>query len=571
MKAREALLAQLKADGIGVIFGNPGSTEQTLLESIGADPDITYVLGLQEASVAAMADGWARVTRKPAFCQLHAAVGLGNAIGVMYEAFRAHTPIVFVAGEPPHELQSFDGFLAGDLTRIAEPVTKWSARVTHGRQLPRLLRRAIKVAATPPYGPVFLALPMDALDEEVSAEDIRPTSLVTPPHACSAEASEQIAHALLSASDPVLLVGDGVLEAGARDELERLADLLAIPVWGVEFNELSMGWRHPMFMGLMGHTSGQDTRARLLSADVVVGVGTPLFPELFPSTEPYLRDDALHIHIDRDPWEISKNVTATIGLQADPKSSIARIIEAIAARGGLDHEAIEARRNRVAEAKRLDVEAMVEALAAVVDHADRLAPSTMMRVLARSLPNDAIVYDESLTSTPALLYHLQPNDPDSYVLARGGCIGVGWPGAIGAAVARPNRRIVAPSGDGSAMYALAALWTAANLKLKVTFVVCNNATYRILKINLLRYQQANAQAPGNFPYMDISPPRTDFTKFAEAFGIPSATVNTAEELAQALRKSFATDGPMLIDVAIDGSVDYEIAQRFPQSTPADPL
>lgn len=147
IKARDALLNQLKVCGINVIFGNPGSTEENFLEAVNEHCEIKYVLGLQEASVAAMADGWARSTRKPAVCQIHSAVGLGNAMGVLYQAHRSHTPMVVFAGEPPTELQTFDGFLAGDLSRIAMPLTKWSARITHGSQLVRMLRRAISALA----------------------------------------------------------------------------------------------------------------------------------------------------------------------------------------------------------------------------------------------------------------------------------------------------------------------------------------------------------------------------------------------------------------------------------------
>src|SRR5262249_38734155 len=137
--AKEAFLHQLKEDGIDVIFGNPGTTEESLLDAIGHFEGIKYVLGLQEASVVAMADGWARMKRKPAAVQLHSSVGLGNAMGILYEASRSHTPMVVFAGETYSDLQAFDGFLSGDLAAIARPVTKWSTRVTHGTQLLREL------------------------------------------------------------------------------------------------------------------------------------------------------------------------------------------------------------------------------------------------------------------------------------------------------------------------------------------------------------------------------------------------------------------------------------------------
>jgi len=562
IKARDALLRQLICDGMNVVFGNPGSTEENFLEAVGENTDITYIMGLQEASVAAMADGWARVSRKPAVCQIHSAVGLGNAMGVLYEAQRSHTPMIMFAGEPPVELQAFDGFLAGDLAKIAMPLTKWSARVTPGRQLLRMLRRAIKVAATPPYGPVFLALPMDVLDELVDEADIIPTSLIIPPASCSQSDAEEIARKLIEAKTPMLIVGDGVSEAGARDVLHELADLLAIPTWGMEFNELCMSFRDPMFMGLIGHSFGSNTRSITMDADVLLAIGTPVFPELFPSVENYFQKDAVLMQIDRDPWEIAKNFPVYLGVQADPKGSIELIIKAIRKMQPSYTDAVKSRRIRVIAENAAAFLKNKQTLEAIQDTPEFMSPNTMMRTLVNEMPEDAMIYDEALTSTGALLHQLQPDKDGSYILARGGCIGVGWPGAVGAAVAERGRTVIAPSGDGSALFALQTLWTAVNHRLKVVFIVCNNGAYRILKINLLHYQKSAGEKPGPFPFMDLDEPRIDFARLAEGFGMKALRAKNPDQLRTALREAFTMDGPMLIDVMLNGSVEGEIQSIF---------
>ena len=554
LSAKNAMLRQLYLDHVSVIFGNPGSVEEGFLAAVGQYGRIEYVLGLQEASVAAMADGYARVTHRPAVVQLHSAVGLGNGIGVLYEANRSHTPMVMIAGEAYSDMQAFDGFLAGDLAEMVKPVTKWSARVTHGSQLLRVLRRAFKVAATPPQGPVFLALPMDVLDQEVEA-DLVPTSLVDTRAACSLETADLIAKHLVDASSPMLLIGDGVVLSDAVDELRTLAELLAIPTWGVDFSELNASYKDPMFMGMLGHSFGDNTRLVTSTADVLLAISTPLFPELFPSRESYFRQNAVLMQIDLNPWEIAKNFPVAAGVAADPKLSLKLVIDAVKRRLPTDLSAVEARRSAVLSRKDTDRKAVQARYDAMPDTSDAMSSATMMRTLSEALPQDVLIYDESITSTEYLLHYRQPSLPGSYFLGRGGCIGVGWPGAVGASFAQPDRYVIAPSGDGSAIFALQSLWTAAHYNRKVIFVVCDNRAYRILKINILHYWRETGQPVDSFPFMDLNSPFLDFVKLAEGFGMPAITVMTADSLRSAVAAALQRNGPSLIDVRISGHVD----------------
>src|SRR5262245_55797734 len=191
------------------MFGNPGTVEQGFLDALGEYPDMRYITTLQETIAVAMGDGYARATQKPTLVQLHSGVGLGNGIGMMYQAKRGNAPLVVIAGESGVRYDSMEGQMAADLVSMAKPVTKWSTRVIDPSSTLRVLRRAIKMAATPPCGPVFVALPMDVLDAD-SVEEVRPTSFPDTRVAPSIEAVAEAAELLHGGSTPIIVMGDGV-------------------------------------------------------------------------------------------------------------------------------------------------------------------------------------------------------------------------------------------------------------------------------------------------------------------------------------------------------------------------
>jgi benzoylformate decarboxylase len=559
--AKKAFVEQLLTDEVSVIFGNPGTVEQSILDVLSDYPKMRYVLGLQESVVTAMADGFARVTKKPAVVQLHAAVGLGNAIAMLYQAHRSFTPLVVFVGETYSDLHAFDGFLGGDGVEIAKPVTKWSARITHGSQMLRILRRALKVAATPPQGPVFLAIPMDIFEDEIEA-DIHPTSFINWRSYPNPESVAKIARRLSDSQNPLILIGDGVSIAGAQAEVKALSDQLGCPIYGVDFADLSASFKNPLFLGLTGHTSGEMTRSITMKADAVLAVGTPIFPELFPVHGPYFNREAHIFQIDLNPWEIAKNYPVEIGIIADPKAALNAI--SLELEQLLTHEL----RNRIRDRKqywsRINLEGRLTLQSNFNKVRDRMPmqPSRVMEEVVSALPDNVIIYDEAITSTDELLYYLQPDRPDSYYLGRGGCIGVGWPSAIGAKLANPDRPVVGISGDGSALYVIQALWTAAHYKLDMVFIVLNNKGYRILKVNLLNYWAKMGIQPRPFPFMDLDNPEIRFDRIAEGYGVRGWRVTDPIELQTALTKAFSNGGPHLIDIQMDGSVSEELRQTL---------
>ena len=559
MRVKDALLDQLAVDGIGTVFGNPGTTEENLLDAFREHPDIRYVMTLQESVAGAMADGYARATSQPAVLLLHAVVGVGNAMAMLYQASRSGTPLVVLAGEAPTEFRDLDGFLAADIPRFVEPVTKWATRLAAPNQALRVLRRAIKVAATPPRGPVFIALPMDILELE-TGETVVPTTFADTRTVPAADAIDRFAAELLSARTPILIIGDGVAVSGAQDELHALSDVIGAPIYGGDFGDLDASFRHPLFAGLIGHAFGEQTRAVTRPADVVLAVGTPLFSELFPVALPYFKPDVRLLQVDLNPWEIAKNFPVTAGAVADPRETLRAVRQRVDELADDSYRAAAAARRQDWERRLAEQRAERERRYSQLRPDDgTLTPAAAMELVVASCPANAIVVDEALTTSDELLHYLRPDDPTQYFLGRGGCIGVGWPSAIGVKLANPDRPVLALSGDGSALYVVQALWTAVRYDLDMVFIVCNNASYRILKVNILHWWASqNVPSAGRaFPYMDLDEPHIEWVKLAEGFGATGWAATDEASLRVAMEGAFATAGVHVVDLALTASVAEE--------------
>ena len=549
------LLQQLHADGVRYLFGNPGSSEEGLLDELTRFPEIDYVMGLQEAAVVCTADGYAQATGKPAVVLLHSGVGLGNAVGSLYHALHRQTPMVVLAGEAGVAYDALEAHMSVNLVDIARPVTKYATRATHPGSLARLLRRCLKVAATPPRGPVFLAVPQDVLDQ-LNDELIVPTVLLDTRVAPEPAAVDRAAALLAGARHPVILAGDGVAASGAVDELVALAQAWGAPVWGAMASELIMPWTHPLYAGLTGHMFGTDSAAIVAQADAVVVCGTYLFPDVFPDTAGPIPAEATVVHIDLDPYAIAKNHPVTIGMVSDPRLTLRALT------GALDRVMTAPQRAEAAQRVQRHSEAKdrvrAEARAHDEAHAEEipLRMSVVAARLAEQLPADAIVFDEALTNSPELTRWLTPSVPGQFFQTPGGTLGVGIPGAVGAKLAHPERTVVGFTGDGGAMYTYQALWTAAHHRIAAKFVVCNNSSYRLLKENLVRYWQDTGGSDGRAfpPFFDVHEPGIDFTALAGSLGVAAAQVSKPGDVESAVRAMLDHDGPYLLEVMLDRDV-----------------
>lgn len=552
---RFAIIEQLLADGIKYMFGNPGTVEEGFLDVLkDYYPDFEYIFALQETIALGTADGYARATKKPTIVQLHSGVGLGNGIGMIYQAMRGHAPLVVIAGEAGIKYDSMDAQMAADLVSMAKPVTKWATRVVDPSSLLRVLRRAIKIAATPPMGPTFISLPMDILDA-INDEEVVPTSIPITRVAPDSAQLTQAAAMLGKAENPMIIMGDGVAFSDAQTELTHVAEQMGAQVWGADSSEPNISATHPLYGGLLGHMFGESSRRITSQADVILIVGTYVFPEVFPLLSGVFAPDAKVIHIDLDTYEIAKNFPVDLGLLGDPKTTLIKLSNALSLT--MTSEQKEAAKQRVIqsdEANKQKLNGLLEADKVVRDSVP-LHMSRFAEELAAMLPEDAVIFDEALTNSPELCRYLPPTKLGNYFQTRGGSLGVGIPGAIGLRLANPDKTVIGFTGDGGSMYTIQALWTAAHHQINAKFVVCNNRSYRILKLNILQYWRERQIPEHDYPFsFDICDPDIRFADLARSLGVEAVLVERPEQIAPAIEKALEHNGPFLIDLVLTKEV-----------------
>jgi len=549
-----AILEQLIADKIFHIFGNPGTVEQGFLDALTNYPKVRYILTLQETVAVLAADGYARSTQKPTIAQIHSSPGLGNSIGALYQAMRGHSPIVLLGGDAGIKYQGMDAQMAADLVSMARPVTKWSTMVMHPSSLLRVLRRAIKIAGTPPMGPVYVCLPEDVLDAE-AVEPVFPTLIpstrVTPDPALLAQASELLARAYR----PRIYIGDGVAFSGAVEEVTRVAELLGAEVYGVDSGEINMVPDHPLYQGQTGHMFGFHSLPIVQEGDVNLVVGTYMLPEVYPELGPVFAGDAFTIHVDLNAYEIGKIHRVDMGMVSDPKLTLAALANAL--EGHLSPEDRSRAQSRTEELGEKKVAERTKALAADLETGDEtpLQFARFMRELAPRMPADSVIFDEALTSSPELNRYWPSPKPGTFFQVRGGSLGTALAGAIGLKVANPDKPVFAFSGDGGAMYVIQAFWTAARHNLDIKFIICSNRCYHLLQLNLHQFWEERGMEGRPFPLpFDLSEPPLGFVEMARGMGMDGRRIERPEEIVPAIEEALAHDGPFVLDVVIAGDV-----------------
>jgi benzoylformate decarboxylase len=549
MSGKRAFLDLLKQEGVEVMFGNPGTTELPLMDAFATENELRYMLGLQEATVMAMADGYAQASGKLGVVNLHVAPGLGNAMGMLYDAQKAGTPLLVTAGQHEQSFNTTEPILWADLPTIARPLVKWAAEVHRLEDLPRLVHRAVKTALAPPTGPVFLSLPGDILRADADIDLLAPTR-VAPRLRGDRDAVEAAAKILANAESPLIMAGDAVAQSRAHAELVELAELLGAPVY-TEFvpNTASFPSSHPLFRGSMVRLA-PEVRKILDQHDVLFSVGGDLFTLSLPSPiDPMPRDITL-IHLDVDAWELGKNYAPAVAILADPKGALPDITAAVRERMTSGARA-RARERLAATSKAIAAEReALKAKARALAGASPVQPLALLHGIAETLPEDAIVVEEAISSAPGIRQLIRSNDPQSYFGLRGGGIGWGLPATMGVKVALPERPVVGLIGDGSAMYTCQGLWTAAHYQIDAVFVILNNTSYRILK-QRLHAMRGLAEQADSYVGMELIDPKIDFVGLARSLGIKAERARTVHDTTDLLKSALNGGGAMLIDVELD--------------------
>lgn len=547
---RSAFLALLKDEGVTHLFGNPGTTELPIMHALKDHLDLTYVMGMQESIVVYMADGFSRASGQLSACNVHVAPGLGNAMGALYSAKFTGTPMILTAGQQEQGHGLTEPLLYEPLVPIAQPLVKWAVEVNRLEDLARIVHRAAKIAMTPPTGPVFISLPGDILNNEVGIDLTSSTRIDTRVRP-SDEMIEALADRILKAERPLLLCGDELVKCDALEEVAQLSEVLGCPAFqsSVPFGAHFLSER-PCFMGALSRDQKQvhDT---LAPYDTMIALGSDVLRmSVWSATDP--KPEHLRIvQIGLVDWEIGKNYPAEMAVKANVRETIKALIPVLQRKGGRAlaeraHDSIAALASKNWSAKR---EATV-ASARKVATAKPIHGDWLTYCLVQALPKDAIIVNEGLTSVRLLndLFAFR----DRYAMHANAAGGIGWalPAAIGVQFAHPNRPVTCISGDGSAMFSVQALWTAANQKLPITYVICNNGGYRIIKQRLKLFH-------GNDHYigMDFKDPEIDWVGLANSMGMSAVRVTEPGMLFDVLKESSGgRGGPTLIDVVVDGTV-----------------
>jgi benzoylformate decarboxylase len=515
---RESVLNLLRSFGIDTIFGNPGSTELPMFRAF--PNDFRYILGLQESVVVAMADGYAQRTRNAAIVNLHSAAGVGHALGNIFTAFRNATPLIITAGQQARSILPFDPFLfAQQAVEFPKPYVKWANEPARAADVPQALARAYHMAMQPPRGPVFLSIPVDDWDQIAAPVAARRVSRALRP---DPEALGQVVEALDRAARPVFVAGAEVDRDQAWDEIVALAERHQARVWtSPHAARASFPQNHRLFAGFLPPARA-GIRQALAGHDFILVIGAPVFTYHVEGEGPHIPEDATLFHITEDPvvasWSpVGNTVVSSVRL------ALCDI---------LDHSHPPKRKAPASRPAR-----------PVLPAKDPMNAEFVMQTLAAERPADSIVVEESPTARQPMQAHLPFDRPDSFYTMASGGLGFSLGAAIGIALAEREKRIIALIGDGSAMYAIQGLWSAAQNRLPIVFIILNNRRYAALEEFKDHFQMDRV--------VGTQLPDLDFCAIAKGQGVPGRRVEHAKDLAPALRDALAqTNGPILLDVAI---------------------
>jgi benzoylformate decarboxylase len=527
MIVREAVYALLREFRLTTVFGNPGSTELPMFRDFPAD--FRYALGLQESVVVAMADGYAQAQHQAALVNLHSAVGVGHAMGNIFTAFRNQTPLVITAGQQARSILPFEPFLYSEqATQLPKPYIKWSVEPARAEDVPAAIARAYYVAMQAPRGPTFVSIPVDDWDRDCAPLAARrPSSAVAGDPAMLRDA----AAALARAKSPVIVVGAAVARDQAWDETLALAEQHRAPVWVSPMSARnSFPEDHRLFAGFLPADRAAIV-ARLNGSDFILVLGAPVFTYHVEGAGPHVPTGATLVQLTDDPAAAARCPVGTsivthlkLGVAALSQSNVAGSV----ATADRAPPAIAARPPPIAASTLNDKTTPTDAL-------------VMCRIAALR-PAHSIVVEEAPSSRGAMHDYLPFTERDTFYTCASGGLGHALPAAVGVALARPDRKVIALLGDGSAMYAIQGLWSAAALGTAVAFIIINNRRYRALDAFGQHFGIASlpATALGGL----------DFCALAAGQGVAACRVTECAELDAALKKAFSATAPMLVEVCI---------------------
>ena len=517
MNVRRASLDLLRAFGMTTVFGNPGSTELPMFREFPRD--FNYVLGLQESVVVGMADGYAQATRNAAFVSLHSAVGVGHAMGNIFTAYRNQTPLLIVAGQQARSILPFEPFLySAQATELPKPYVKWSCEPARAEDVPAAIARAYYTAIQPPCGPTLVSVPVDDWDRPCLPIEPRLISNVV---RGDPAVLKEIAGHLAAAERPAFVVGASVARDDAWDEAIALAERHQAKVWASPLSARnSFPEEHPLFAGFL-----PANRATLVSSlaghDFILVLGAPVFTYHVEGSGPHVPEGARLAQLINDASLASWTPVGT-SVYTSLKPGIRELLAGPEPRS------------------RSVPDRLVRPAPLPKTH---LTDKLLMQQMAALRPVDSIIVEEAPSCRAAMHDYLPILTRDTFYTCSSGGLGHALPAAIGVALGTPGKKVIALLGDGSSLYSIQGLWTAAQLRLPIAFVIVNNRRYEAL----IQF----GQHFGLDSHIGTALPNIDFGAIARGQGCQAIRVDRAEELDDALRAAFNAVQPTLVDIIVE--------------------
>lgn len=517
---REVVLDLLRGFGIDTIFGNPGSTELPLF--LDFPQDFRYVLGLQEAVVVGMADGYAQATHNAAFVNLHSAAGVGHAMGNIFTAHKNRTPMVITAGQQARSILPFDPFLfSGQATELPKPYVKWSIEPARAEDVPLAIARAYYIAMQQPRGPVLVSIPADDWSKPCEPLAARTVSTESRPEPRVLDA---IGAALDAAERPVFVVGAAADRDGAWDDVVALAERHNAAVWIAPMSgRCGFPQDHRLFMGLL--PAMREKIVSLLGGhDLVFALGAAAFTYHVEGHGPHVPPGAQLVQLIEDPGTAAwtpEGTSAVGGVRLGVQDLLAR----------------PAPRKRPAPPPR--------AARPRAEPSALMSVQYVMQTLAEVRDALSVVVEEAPSSRAAMHAYLPILHSETFYTMCSGGLGYAMPAAVGVALARPEAKVIGLLGDGSAMYSIQALWSAAQLQLPITFIILKNRRYAALQ----EFAPTFGFAPDDkLEGTDL--PDLDFLALARGQGCDAVHVADAAQLHQVLRDALAHPRPILVEIDV---------------------
>jgi benzoylformate decarboxylase len=554
MIGAEVVCSILKSEGVKYVFGVPGNSEVPILDALAQTRGIKYISAVHESVSMAMADGYARASGNVGVVLVHTTPGTANIIGNLSNAYDAGTPLVVIAGQQDSRLQWCDSLLDSDILPMVSQHTKDRWRVGRAEDIAIAMNRAFKEASTPPTGPVFLVIPRD-LQAQTLTLKYSPTPRRQVPMSIrpDREYLKKAAQLLVGAKQPAIMAGSQVPSADAIPELTELAEILGAPVFTTGLvPSFIFPTNHPLYYGRVPPIGfglpGLDS-----PADVLVAVGSKLFKQLFHIEGPIIPPTTKLIHIDHDPKALAKECPAEVALVGSPKAVLAELATEVNRLMSPRQHQKSRQRFKKLQRGHEQAKAACEADFKKEWNDVPMRPSRAIKEIANALPPDSVVVDEAVMLTSYVASIMEFTVPGSYFCSITS-LGWGLPASLGVGLANSRKPVVALVGDGSALFGIQALWSAAKYNIPVIMVILNNRGYAAVKWGFASYPNRKSGEGADLGY-DLG--NVDFPKLADSFGVSGQRIEKPDEIGPALKKAIKARKPALLDIMVDpGDVGY---------------